>query len=399
MRVLVLTSTFPRWKDDSDPPFIHELSKTLKALGHHVTVVAPHAPGALRQELLDGLDVRRFRYFIPRYQRLCYEGGIPANLRRSWLARIQVPPFFIAELVTLLSQARHKFDIIHAHSVIPHGWIAGFAKRLTNAKLLISAHGSDVFSFNSPALKSISRFALRRADAITANSAASADVIWSLSGIHPTVIPMGVDLAAFSPRKTNVSHHNVAKDFGRPLILFVGRLIEEKGLSYLIKAMPRLLEAKPEAALLVVGDGPQREEASELAANLGMASRVQFLGAVPNKSIAPYFWMADAVAVPSLWEGLGVVLLESAAAGVPAVASAVGGIPDIIEHEKSGLLVPPGDSDALADALVRLTSNPKVSKQLGEAAKSFVKQNFSWDVVARKFDCLYKRLAQKPDKA
>lgn len=393
VRVLILTSTFPRWQDDSEPPFILELSKRLKDQGHDLTVVAPHAPGALRQELLDGLDIRRFRYFIPRYQRLCYGGGIPANLRRSWLARMQVPTFFAAEFLTVLRQTHAKFDIIHAHWVIPHGWIASLVKKLTHAKLLISAHGSDVFTFNSTALKSISRFALRSADAITANSTASADVISSISGIYPEVIPMGVDLEAFSAGGANVPHHNTLQDFGRPLILFVGRLGEEKGLSYLIKAMPRFLEANPEAALLVIGDGPQRETATELAASLGVTSRVRFLGAVPNKSIPPYFWMADAVAVPSLREGLGVVLLESAAAGVPAVASAVGGIADIIEHEKTGLLVPPRDSDSLADALVRLTSNPKLSKRLVEAAKFFVAQNFSWDAVAQKFDRLYRQLS------
>lgn len=397
MRILVMASTFPRWTGDSVPPFVHRLSAGLADRGHEIHVLAPHVAGAARHEVMDGIQVHRFVYAPVRMESLCYGGGILENLRRDRMRWSLVPPFMAAQFVAMLRLVRrHQIEAIHAHWLLPQGLLAAFGRPVVHCPVLLSAHGGDVFAMRTGVRRRLLTVAARRADVCTANSNAMQRELARLTGVDATVIPMGVDPSVFHPgdRGGDCQPHA-----GGPHILFVGRLVEQKGARHLIEAMSVVRSVVGGARLQIVGDGPERASLEALTAKLDLAGCVDFLGAVPNSDLPAYYRRADLFVAPSVMsrdggdtEGLGVVLLEAAASGLAMVASRIGGIPDVVEHEKTGLLVEPGDPEAIASAVTRLLSSEPLRYTLAANARRVVMERFSWQGVVDRFDGVFRSL-------
>src|ERR687894_2861477 len=180
----------------------------------------------------------------------------------------------------------------------------------------------------------------------------------------------------------------------RPLVGVVARLQPEKGVANFLKAAVRVAPQFPEAHFVIAGDGPLRQELVSLAEDLGLRDRVHFLGFRSDAS--ELMGSLDVLVVPSLTEGSPLVTLEAMAAGVPVVASAVGGIPDQIRHDKEGLLVPPGDTDALSNALLALLRDPPRSRRLGEAGRRRVASRFSHATMVRQIEDVYRDVLGRP---
>jgi glycosyltransferase involved in cell wall biosynthesis len=203
------------------------------------------------------------------------------------------------------------------------------------------------------------------------------------------VIPYTAELAA--------PEHAARSRNGERTILFVGRLIERKGVAHLIRALGTVRRTVP-ARLVIVGDGPERDSLERLAAATGVAAHVEFLGRVSDEALRRAYATADVFALPSVLdqrkdtEGLGVVLLEAMNYGVPVVASNIGGITDIVRHESTGLLVPPGDEDALAGALTKLLGDPELARSLGAGGTRLLRDTFSWDSVVQRWEDVYTRV-------
>lgn len=390
MKILVAASTFPRWTGDTVPAFVHALSAGLAAIGHEVHVLAPHAPGAATSEAMDGMRVHRFRYAPAAIESLCYGGGILDNLkskRANWLA---VPGFFASEYFALNRLARReRFDVVHAHWAVPQGIVTSLPRPFAHCPTVLSAHGSDILAARGPVFTGLVRRAVRTADACTANSALMQREILELTGVSATVIPMGVNLKSFSNGRVRAGQDSGCVQ----RLLFVGRLVEKKGLHVLIESLAEIATAVPGVTLTVVGDGPERAHLARRAKELRVDHRIQFAGAVSNSSLPPYYHDADLFIAPSLAEGLGVVLLEAAASKLPIVASNVGGIPDIVENGITGLLVPPGDSAELARAVIRMVRDRELRHSTARAAHAKVESRFSWDAVVARFDDLFHELA------
>jgi glycosyltransferase involved in cell wall biosynthesis len=394
--VLVTASTFPRWKGDTEPDFVFWLENLL-AQKFDITVLAPHHPGAKLYEHLGNLEVRRFRYFIPGLEKLCYNGGIRPNMRKSFLAKIQLPFLFLSEFFSVVS--KRKFGIIHAHWILPQGLVAVLAKKFSGAKVLITVHAGDIFPLRNKLLRVISAWTLRNADMVTVNSVATGDAVQKLTDVNMRIIPMGVDLKLFSGK----SPDRIRKRYGiaSKLVVFVGRLAEKKGATYLISAVSLLRKSFPDCKLLIVGDGPERKRLEMQVLAQGLKDSVIFAGSVPKESLPYFFAAADVFVLPSIvdrsgdTEGLGVVLLEAIASGVPVVASNVGGVPDIVHDRKTGLLVPEKNPEAIANAVLELFKSPWEAKSLSKEALQHVSKNYSWDVVASRFAEVYSLLAKK----
>lgn len=176
-----------------------------------------------------------------------------------------------------------------------------------------------------------------------------------------------------------------------PIVGFVGRLVDQKGCDVLLKAIPAILVAHPLTKFLIVGDGPERRRLEALCRDLRISSAVQFTGYDPSPG--PRLRLMSLLAVPSIYEPLGMVALEAMACGVPVVASAVGGLPEAVDDGKTGVLVPPGDSSALAAAVIRVLGSRSWAAELGSAGRARADEHFSPTVVARKYSTLYLRLA------
>lgn len=392
-RVLVMASNFPRWQGDSWSPFILFQAEGMARRGHEVHVLAPHAPGAAATELFGEVTVHRFRYAPDRWEVLAYGGGILQNLRRNPLAWALVPVFLLAELKAMRRLVRRqRIDLIHAHWFIPQGLIAALGTVTGRRPIVMTAHAGDVFATRDRLRRGLLRHAARRTGAATAVSGPLAQEFEGLTGIRPEIIPMGVDIARFRPAG------RAPADRSGPHILSVGRLAAKKGLHHLLDALATLAPGMPGLALTLVGDGPVRPALEEQAARLGLEGRVRFLGMRPNAELPDLFAGADLFVVPSIIdetgdrEGLPVSILEAAASGVPVVASDVGGISDFIEDGVTGLLVPPGDVEALARAILRLSGDTALASAVATAARARVESGFTWDSVSDRFDAIYRRL-------
>lgn len=404
LRVLVLTSTFPRWPGDSQPPFVYNLSSRL-AKRFDVTVLAPHGPNCKSREVWDGMQVRRFRYFWPeRLEQLAY-GGILPNLRRNRLLWFLVPFFMVSELITAFSVARtERVDVLHAHWLIPQGLVAVLVGRLTRRPVLATCHAADLYGLRGRLHDRIKRWTLARCSHITTVSNDLMDEVRELRvnpRIPTAVISMGVDTQVFHPSKADPSLAARCGTSG-PLLLFVGRLVEKKGVRYLLEAMPQVLRDFPSATLAVVGDGPLRPELEAMSRSLGLEEHVRFLGPVSNAELPGYYAAADLFVGPSILaedgdtESFGVVFVEAMAAGCPVVGSDVGGIRDVIVDRKTGLLVREKDPDSIAAAIVELLGNPALREHVREEALPWARGRFDQQVIADKYSEVIERVGATP---
>ncbi|MFC2075943.1 glycosyltransferase [candidate division KSB1 bacterium] len=362
--VLIVATTFPRWAGDRGPArFVFDLARTLSAR-LKVIVLAPHHRGAAMEESIEGVHVHRFIYFLPaRMQRLCDGGGIMPNLQRSWLDKAQVVPLFAAMHLSLKRLlATVPVDIVNSHWIIPSGLITAF-NRLTSVPHLLTVHSTDVHLLsNLPAGKSIASFVARRSNKILITNRFLRDKLQHMVSrpLDADVVPMGVDFSVFKPNPPKPELVDKHRLRGKKTILYVGKLIPVKGVDHLLGAVRSLPADRRDLKLLIVGDGSLRGELQASANRPELRDRVEFIGRVGHELLVDYYNLADLVVVPSIMtddgytEGLPVVALEALACGKPIIASRVGGLPDIITDNLNGLLVPPGNERALADAMDRL---------------------------------------------
>lgn len=392
MNVLMLTSSYPKFPGDVTSPFIESIAETLAARGHTVDVLLPHHPELAR-------PAGRVRFFPYRYAPFDawsvwgYASSLEADVRVKPLVYALLPLVALtlrAELSRRLTAVR--YDVVHVHWLVPNAALVFDIVRVSGAALVVSLHGSDVFLAErlAPA-RALARAALHAAGAVSACSSDLAARARAL-GANPArlrTVPYGVDAVAFAPRPAPGLRERFGVPPGALLVLGLGRLVEKKGFSVLLEAAARV----DGLHVVLAGEGDLAEELREQARRIG--APLSFAGALEREAVAQALAAADVVAVPSLVDragnvdGLPNVLLEALACGRPVVASAVGGIPDVLEADVNGLLVPPGDPLALAAALQRLADEPETRRRLGAAARARAERELSWERVARSFEDLY----------
>lgn len=388
LRIAVMGSTYARDHQDSQVPWLRESINRLASIGHEMTVIVPSFKG-LKSHRIDDIEVLRFRYAPRAIEKLTHDEGAPNKLRNPLY---QLPAASYLAMGTLASMgwaARRKFDLIHVHWPFPHGIFALAAAKVGGAKVVAMCHGAELaLARRKGWIRAILRACLVRADRVACNSSHTRDEIERLCGRKATVIPYGATTGA-------VAAPCAAKpNEGPAVILFTGRSIQRKGVPYLLKAMPHILKHR-KVKLLLTGDGDRRQEWEELTRRLGLSAHVEFLGFVSNDRLLELYRQCDVYVLPAIYddrgdtEGLGVVLIEALQNAKPVVASAVGGIVDVIRHEQTGLLVPEKDETALAAAVLRLLENPELAARLGRAGQQHANDYFSWDRVTAATEALY----------
>ncbi len=395
-RVLVLTSTFPRWENDPEPAFVFELSRRLSA-AFDITVLAPRSPGSKTQENMGGLYVIRFPYFSRRLENLAtHSGGILNRLKSNPFNYLLVPLFLLGQLLAVMRLLRQeRFVLIHAHWLIPQGLLAVMAMMLTRRRvpLVCTSHGGDLFALRGPIFQHLKRCIMDRSQALTVVSRAMQNTVVGM-GVAPDkvqVISMGVDLNhRFTPDPTVERRANE--------LLFVGRLVEKKGLRILLEAMPKVLAKHPAMRLTVAGAGPLDMELRELARRLDISEKVEFLGMVAQSQLPALYRRATLAVFPFLvaksgdQEGFGLVQVEAMGCGCPVIAGDLPTIHDSITHEETGLLVSPGNPEVLAETILRALNDQDLCFRLAREARKRVLEQFDWEIVAEKYAGLYDRL-------
>jgi phosphatidyl-myo-inositol dimannoside synthase len=389
-RIWLVTSSFPRWPGDPTSPFVLQLARDLSNRGWRVSVLAPHAAGLARHETLEGIPVTRFRYFWPAsWQTVCYRGGALFNLRREPANWLIVPALIVCEFWALWRLVRSRpCDAIHAHWILPQGFVALLVGRLRGIPVVITCHGSDVFALRGRIWTWAKQFTLRRATAVAVNSTATEAAVRAIAPDLRDLrrIPLGVT----GPRGSN-SRENRQK----PVLIFVGRLVAQKGADDLLRALAILSDDWPTVRAVIVGNGPERENLEACAKELRIDDRVRFTGAVDPDRVPEHLAGADIFVAPAretpegAVEGQGLAIIEAMLAGLPVVASRGGGVEDAVRHEETGLLVDPGAPAQIATAAGRLLRDRDLAKRLATRAQAMAVETYSTDRAADAYAHLF----------
>lgn len=387
MKVLHIVSVYARQQNDPEVPWLRTMLAHLRMRGHENIVVAPSWKGLASHEV-DGIRVERFRYAPAGLEILTGEEGAPNKLaRKPWLQLLVVPYVFSGAWRTFRLALREKPDIIHVHWPVPHAMVALPAAWLLRIPVVTHFYLAELllrrkFPFVTPFLS----LAVRMSRQVVAISRFTADQVRSIRETPVTIIPYG---GASSP-----IDEATPPPCGHPVILFVGRHVERKGIPILIEAMKHL---RHDAELVICGRGDQTPELEELASRSPAADRIRFPGRVSAEELSHLYARCTVFCLPSIvdsrgdTEGLGTVPLEAYAHGRPVVCSRVGGIPDVVVEGETGFLVPPGEPAALAEALDRLLGDPDLAARMGEAGKALVQGRFSWPSLAQDVEDVWKR--------
>lgn len=382
MNVLFLTHSFPRSEGDAAGSFILRLAVALRGEDVNVRVVAPAGPGLPASEEIEGITVERFRYAPRRYEKLAYTGNMASDVASSWTARLALVGFLGSDFVhSVLARRSFEPDLVHAHWWFPSGVVGSWVSGLARIPLVTTLHGTDVRMVRRVSVaKPLFGHVLKHSAAVTTVSRWLKEETETLApGVEPTVAPMPVATDRFSPGSSRRGQN----------LLFVGRLNDQKGVDHLLNALALM---KREAWLDIVGDGPNREALKQLAQQLGIASRIRWHGQLSQSELPPLYQQAAAVVIPSIDEGLGLVAVEALLCEAPVVAFDSGGLRDVIQHEKTGLLVPPGDKYALANALDDLLARDGSGSQLGRAGRLYALSAFAPESAARRYAEIYRQV-------
>jgi glycosyltransferase involved in cell wall biosynthesis len=380
MHVLFVVNNFPFDGRPSDGIFNLRQLQAMRTRGITVSVVRIAPAGAWLSE-----SRRQYRTLPDAYS----VDGIPVRVLWGLLGPRNIG---MRLLPMQLGSALRKhavtldIDLVHAHGLIPAGLVAG----AVDAPLVVTAHGSEAYRlpWMRSELETAAATALRRADAAAAVSEFVGGHLRRLGAENVRIIHNGADSIAFAPRSRELARERLGLDAQTPVIAFAGHLMAEKGVNELLDATARLRELAP--VLMMAGTGSLAPSITARAREEGI--NVQLCGQLTHAQLADVFAAADVVTLPSYAEGLPAAVCEAMMSGRAVVASAVGGIPEIVRDGTSGYVVPPRDADALAGALGRVLRDRALRETFEGNAHAFAREHLTWDANADAYLSLYEEL-------
>jgi glycosyltransferase involved in cell wall biosynthesis len=374
MRILMTSYEFPPI-GGGGAAVVAGLSRELVSRGHQVDLVTMSFRGCPSHEDVDGVQVHR----------------VPCIRRAKEVCTTPEAFTYVAAARPVIRQllARHRYDITHAHFILPDGLLAWWIRRTTGLPYVITAHGSDVPGYNPHRLRlahqlvrPLWRMVVRDAERIVCPSQVLEQLVLAQRpGVHKTaVIPNGLEVNDYSPN----GHE--------PRILVVTRMLERKGVQHLLTSMSQSPVA-PEVN--IVGDGPYLPELRRLAQEL--TSPARFAGWLDNRSpqLRGLYESSSIFVFPSEAENFPMVLLEAMAAGLAIITTEGTGCAEVVGD--AGILVPVRNPQAIGRALKRLIEEPELRRSLGAAARRRIEENFTWSAVARRYVDEYTRHAAPDD--
>ena len=394
MNVLVLSHLFPTSLRPTRAAFVLEQMRALRELGVEISVVAPvpWVPPPVRR-------MNRFRKYdsLPRRARV---DGFPVMYPRT-LVLPRAALFFAYGWVQYLCcrpvverlLRERRIDLIHAHTIMPDGFAAVLLARDFQLPVVCTVHGSDiaVYPDRNIATRHATHWALREVDGLIAVSRNLADKVQHLGrtrSIH--VVRNGANAELFSRLPKAMARAKLGLPSESKLVLFVGNLVEIKGLEFLVKAIAQVQTANSVAYLL--GEGKLFSTLAALSQQLGISDRCHLVGTRPHEELRLWFSAADCFVLPSLSEGFPTVLAEAAMTGLPIVATAVGGVPELVEDHRTGLLVPSRDAGALARAIDAVLANSVFANLMAEQARIVARRELTWQVNANHTLAVYREV-------
>jgi phosphatidyl-myo-inositol dimannoside synthase len=392
MKILVLTTSYPRFEGDTAAPFIASMAEGIARLGHTVEVVLPWHP-KLIADIRNGVMLHPYHVPGDRQEPIWgYAQSMDSDvkLKRKTLA---ITPFALSATLRKARRVlgQQKFDLIHAQWVLPNGLPAAKLSRKLQLPLCVSLHGSDMYVARTNRFFGEAASAVfRQASAVTACSPDLQEQAQALGASNVRLLPYGVDAAHFSPGEPSQRR--------RHSIVSVGRLVHKKGFFQLIEAFAQLRKYYPDSTLTIAGSGPLLPALQERAGALGVETSVTFSGNVERDALPALYRSAELVAVPSITDefgnrdGLPNVFLEALSCGAAVVASDIPGVNSVVHGQKAARIVRSGDVRALASALSELLRDTESSNLLRTEARELVTEALTWERRSRELESIYQGL-------
>ncbi len=388
-RVLMLAWEYP-------PRIIGGLARVVWALSHElaesgvdVHVITADHPTTPEFELDGKVKVHRIK---------TQTDNAPDFL--SWVSKLNFG--FLQYAIPLF--LKEKFDVIHAHDwmVADAAWVL---KTSFNAPLVTTMHATERGRMGGNIYSGLQRYVNQtewrltyESNRVIVNSHHMVDELqnsFSLPADKIDVIPNGVtpeDFRIDFPENERAAFRRNFAGAGQKIVLYVGRLVNEKGVQVLLEAAPKVIQQYPETQFLIVGTGYFMETLKSQAGYFGIAQNVRFLGYVTDSDLLKLYRISDVVAIPSLYEPFGIVALEGMAAGTPVVVSDVGGLRDFVEHMENGITTYAGNSDSLAWGILQVLRNPDLANHLNETATRSVEEVYNWKIITKKTQETYEKV-------
>jgi len=405
LRVAHMVTAFPRHDGDVITPWLGELLLAQVERGIRVSVWAPAYKGG-GDGRWRGIPVRRFRYAPAAWETLTHDETAPDRLRsKPWYA-VLLPGFALGGLVAAWRIARAGVDVVHVHWPMPNGLFGAAARWFSGGKIgVVSSFYSVEIRWVVSRVRVLVPFlkwTIRSADILTANSSATAEQARRLGAAGVRVIPSPAGIRIPGPAEILPGHAPAparpSRDrdpAGRAEILFVGRLVQRKGVETLVRAVAKLARKRP-VRLTVVGEGSWRPRIEAAVAGAGAENSVRFAGRVGERELHEAYRRADVFVLPAVYddkgdtEGLGVVLIEALSHEVPVVGADIGGIPDIVIDGETGWLFPSGDADRLAEVIELVLDDPVEAARRVSRGISHARKRFSASGIAGALECCYR---------
>lgn len=396
MNLLILTTTFPESKDDyGTPRFVFDLAKNLSEKNIKTFVLTPDRPNSTKtkEKISKKFSVHRFKYFIKSKQYLTTGEGILPSIRKSKSNLILIPILIIKQFfMTIKIIKKMKIDTINSHWFVPSGLIGAIMQRLYGIKNYNTVHAAGLYLLERfPLGKKIGKFIYSNSTRILVVSNYGKQQLYKLLSkpnedefnLKVKVIPMGVYSKEFYQKGGKKQLNKV-----RFNIFFIGRIVEKKGLIYAIKTIE---EMRNENLIFhICGNGPQREFLEKYVLQKKLEEQVIFYGRISEKEKISFFKSADVLLVPSIEtregdkEGLPVVILESLVAGLPIIASNVGGIGDGVVNDYTGLLIKQKSISEIKKAILKLKQDIEFLELLSRNCKKHALK-FDWKYVSDQY--------------
>ena len=383
LKVLIVTTSFPVDSNPASGIFVRRLADSL-CEKTEIGVLSP-SPGKKSRIQFD-YPIHFFRYAPYKYQILAHNpGGIPSAIQNSRLNILLFPTFIMSMFISIMIHGR-KYDVIHANWSIT-GLITGVASAIIRRPMITTLRGTDVKNISASLVtRMICRMVLSLSErVVTVSGIIRAELVerWPKLSNKVTFIPNGVDKRLLDIGR-KPSFGNQTK------FITIGNLVENKDIATIIMAFSRL---NSDTSLTIVGDGEQRSDLEKLAERTGASNRIKFTGVIAPADINIELSQNDVFILASHSEGRPNVVLEAMSSGCAVVSSDLPCITELIEHDKQGLLFPPGDMNALYDALNSLSSNPNKISKLGYSGRNQIKElGITWEDCAEAYIREYKSI-------
>ena len=385
MKVLFITHSFPRNGADAVGSPELRLASALRNEDVEVLILAPGRPGEGSEEI-DGIAIERFQ--LPRRQMALasIESSEQPAVRPSWRSRITALRFLSAEFTSAV-RARRAFhpDVVHAHWWFPGGLVGTWVSALGNVPLVTSLHRADLRSAEAGSFaRPLFRHVMKQSAIVTADSHGLARKARTLMSSRDAVVaPMPAPTEAYVP----------GGDRAADRLLLEASLSRDNGVEQTLTAVAAM---RHRVSLDIIGDGPAAGEYLALAESLGLADRVRWHHGPSEGDRVALCQATAALVVPSLREWVPPIAVQALLCRTPVVAFDFGGVTDIVHHDRTGILVPPGDTRALTRALDALLDRPDLGMNLGEAGRIYALATFAPESVARRFAGIYRQAIDAP---